>query len=78
MIPYEDALASAKIFFIARFGEEKFNYSRKHGYFNKWIDRFSSGNPETFMDSKSQFIFNELILRGKIIWLELKSYNYTK
>ena len=75
MITRELAEHNAEIFFIARFGKEKFDYVQKHGYFKEWVDRFLCGEPEEFMDSESLEIFGELILKGEIIWQVLEKCN---
>ena len=51
----------AEIFFQERFPDKK-----KDKYFNKWVERFETGHPETFMDEISREVYFGLIKEKKI------------
>ena len=75
MITRELAEHNAEIFFVARFGRERFEYVKKHGYFDEWTDRFLHGEPELSMDDESLRIFGELLIKEEIQWQVLDKSN---
>lgn len=56
---------NAKIFFIERFGKDKYKFDLTTGYFNVWVERFKSGSPSLFMDSISLRIHQKLKKSGR-------------
>ena len=40
-------------FFKRRFPSKDIQFEKECGYFEEWVKRFKSGNPEEFMDSES-------------------------
>jgi len=45
-------------FFQKRFGRSP---ESDPGYYQEWVDRFASGHPEVWMDSKSKEIYKSLL-----------------
>lgn len=57
----------ARLFFIYRFGRDP-EHRVERDYFNEWVERFESGHPRTYMDEKSQKVYDDLLLgkQGKL------------
>lgn len=64
MIDYEKIVTE---FFKRRFPEKNLKFEKQVGYFQEWVDRFRTGNPEKWMDSESIEIYNEIKGDG---WLQ--------
>lgn len=43
------------------FMEKRFPGELSFSYINEWAERFATGNPQTFMDSKSLAIYEEVV-----------------
>lgn len=57
MIDYEKIVTE---FFKRRFPEKDLKFEKQCGYFQEWVDRFRTGNPEQWMDSESINIYQEM------------------
>jgi hypothetical protein len=60
------AIVKASVFFQKRF-PDKFKNMRleiRCGYFEEWVDRFQSGHPESYMDSESLAVYDEMKKEG--------------
>lgn len=49
----KEAEKIAKEFFKRRFPDKDINKSYEKSYFEEWVQRFMSGNPEGYMDNQS-------------------------
>jgi hypothetical protein len=47
-------------FFKRRFPDKDLEFEKKCGYFDTWVARFQSGNPECYMDEESLRVWNEM------------------
>lgn len=53
-------------FFKRRFPKKKIEFEKECGYFDTWVRRFESGNPECYMDNISLEIFKQMKIEGII------------
>ena len=47
-------------FFKRRFPDKDIEFEKKCGYFDEWVKRFGSGEPELWMDSDSLKVWEEM------------------
>lgn len=47
-------------FFRRRFPNKDIEFEKKCGYFGEWVERFSSGEPEMFMDLDSLAVWKTM------------------
>ena len=51
-------------FFKRRFPYKELNFEKKCGYFGEWVERFSTGKPEGWMDEESLAVWNKMQSEG--------------
>lgn len=51
----------AEEFFKRRFPEKDIEFERKTGYFQEWVKRFETENPEGYMDEQSKKVFKDIL-----------------
>jgi len=51
-------------FFRRRFPDKDLKFEKECGYFDTWVRRFRSGNPECYADDISLKVINELKSEG--------------
>ena len=44
-------------FFKRRFPDKNIEFEKKVGYFQEWVKRFESGEPEIYMDNESLIVW---------------------
>jgi len=55
-------------FFKRRFPDKDLRFEFKVGYLQEWVTRFKKGNPEAYMDGKSQAVYDEMRKEDWIRW----------
>jgi len=51
-------------FFKRRFPDKDIAFEKECGYFNEWVNRFKSEQPQAFMDTESFKVWNEMKKEG--------------
>ena len=54
---YEEITAR---FFELRFPEKDIKFEKKVGYFQEWVNRFESGQPENYADDESTLVISQI------------------
>jgi len=52
------------IFFQRRFPDKDIEFEKKVGYFQEWVKRFETGEPEIYMDEESLSVFDKMVSEG--------------